>query len=705
MSAYFRNASFVEYEAVSATTTMSTGLPRFGHGRDFSQLFLQVNNEDDGDNNNNNEANVEARYSYIEGLMFAGALILAIFILWTLVLVGFKVHSVCYATRSSVMAGDAFVATQSDVAATTTTTTDHYNDNNKGKSPSLKRATRTRLVFFVCGLMLVVFDILLLSKGFSQIEETRTIADVSLDKVRGLMQEATDLTEDLRGVGKTAVELRDQIVKELSNNRLCPNDPNYLVQDAIGSSIKENSQVAIDMLDQLGEFATNDTQQMEDGIQQGNDLISDIDTFVQSAKEHEWVGLAFVMPLALLTVTLMTGAMAAQAGVMNNRVRLLLSWFILPLFIVWIVVSFVACAGLAMSTSANADFCLGGSDQSPDSTILLSAKNAGLEENTVEYEITRYYLRQCTAEAQVDPFLFLRKHDAEIVSTVVWIIIFVNHCSISSCALTSPTAERTNFLPFPQASAQGIVAELSKTLEKIDVETLSAQCGRDYEPLVKSLDTMTSILNTLEKAADAGLQLLSCERIVPIYIDVVYSGTCNTSIVGLTWMFSSLLIISTMGMIMIMLRSSYQNNRVIVDETESTDDDSEWKVARKMMLNTQQQRKRSEMEANAAAHDLQLQEMQRYREQRDHQQAALRQDTSDFSDDGSLYTAGNGDLYITEVDPSKLPHSLYDDAGCSFDGSLGKRETAFPPPFDPRMYNDTSSYDNCGKPKPSAPFE
>ena len=243
-------------------------------------------------------------------------------------------------------------------------------------------------------------------------------------------------------------------------------------------------------------------------------------------------------------------------------------------------------------------------------------------------------------------------------------------CFYTACIVRSfCTVCRLTHVPFSfhqnqQASAQVIVQELAESLDKIDVATLSFQCGRDYEPLVTSLDTMMAILNSLEKSAASGLSLLSCERIIPIYTEVVYDGTCNYSVSGFTWMFSSLLIISAMGMIMIMLRSSYQNNRMLANENDPTDEDSEFNN----MNDLTKGRRRSS--GNVDAYDLQLQEHQRYREQ-----AGLEQNTSDS---GSVYTDGNGDLQVFEVDPSKIPHNLYDVA---------------------------PSYDSRGRPKPTAPVE
>ena len=421
VSPSFLETTLVPYQEAVSTSSMATGFPRFGHSRNISQLFLNAN----ADSNNYYDDYVtatEARNDYIEGLMIAGAFVLIFFVTWSMFLLVLKVWGSCCdetpkgttpSTVTSVLAGRPFT---------------YYDDNNNNStgfleeqhqavtkrvvSPWERRATRSRIAFLTSGLVLIIFSILLVQKGFQQVEETRRIADTSLDSVRVLLDEATVLTEDLRDVGAVAVELRDQLVQELAKDRLCPNDPNYLAQDEIGKAINDNAGAAIDMLEMLGQFATKDIQQMEDGLSQANDIVNDIDGFVETAADNEWIGMFFVLPLVLLTAVLMAGAMAAQGHVMNGCCQFLLSSVVLPLFILWIVASFVGCAFMASSASANADLCVG----SPDSTILTSAQNAGLQEDSVEYEIARYYLKQCTAEAQVDPFLFLRTHDAEIVS-------------------------------------------------------------------------------------------------------------------------------------------------------------------------------------------------------------------------------------------------------------------------------------------------
>jgi hypothetical protein len=180
---------------------------------------------------------------------------------------------------------------------------------------------------------------------------------------------------------------------------------------------------------------------------------------------------------------------------------------------------------------------------------------------------------------------------------------------------------------------------------------------------------MLAILNSLDQAAEDGLDLLSCERIVPIYAQVVYTGACNHSVTGLTWMFSSLLVISTFGMIMIMLRSSIHSDVILADVMEATDEDSEERDVNK-----------------AARHG----GGGRYGEDDDQRDLQHREYSKQWrgstSDSGSVYTDGNGELNVIEVDPNEF-----------------YRQNA------PRRLNlydyEEASYNSRGKPKPSAPFE
>jgi len=656
----FRDSLLIEYEPVSATVSMSE-IPRFGHTRNFANLFYPTDSIE----------HVDARTDYWEGLFFVAAFVLAVFLSWSLFLVTLKLlWTFCGwdGKKQTRKKGNTNVQVVPSYLAGKPFTLYDEEPTNDQMSDFTKRSTRKRIVFLTAGSLLILFAILLVTKGFQQVEETRSTADHSLDNVRGLIDDATILAVQLEDVGVSASTLRDSLVHELSQERLCPNDPNYMTQDEIGQTIQDNAQAAIDMLEMLGEFARTDLIQMKQGLNMADRYVDALDSVVEEFAKQEWIGIAFVLPLVFLTALLMVGAMAAQGYHMKGCMsKFLLSYVVLPLFAVWIVMSYLFCSGLAVSASANADFCAGGADQTPDSTILEIITNAGLQEGGDEYAIARYYLRQCTAEAQVDPFLFLRRHESEIVRCLCFFFAcWLNHEFFHP----ANSILRLHFM-YAQITAQGIVVELSESLQKIDVETFSYQCGRDFQPLSSAVGAMEGILNDLDQLSVSTFDLLSCERIVPVYAEIVYDGTCNHSVAGFTWMFASLLIIATMGMIMIMLRSSYLNNLILADHLDGTSDNDESELHQmhnRLAHDDHRRRPSTKPDRHEDAHDLQLREQQRWRDE-----GALRQDTSDTA---SVYTDGNGDLVVIEVDPS-----------------------------DPYMMEDAPRYDRYGRPVPTAPME
>ena len=103
------------------------------------------------------------------------------------------------------------------------------------------------------------------------------------------------------------------------------------------------------------------------------------------------------------------------------------------------------------------------------------------------------------------------------------------------------------------------VQNLTNSMDEISLEQLSLGCNRDFRPLHRSLSQMIGVLDALLQASNRAINLLRCERVVPVYTDIVYDATCKYSVSGFAWIFSCLLIVSCCGMIMIMFRSSYQN--------------------------------------------------------------------------------------------------------------------------------------------------
>lgn len=70
------------------------------------------------------------------------------------------------------------------------------------------------------------------------------------------------------------------------------------------------------------------------------------------------------------------------------------------------------------------------------------------------------------------------------------------------------------------------------------------------------MNQLLEILVILREAGERTLDLASCDRIVPIYTNTIYTGTCDYSLKALIWIFSCALIIGTSGMLMVTFRAA-----------------------------------------------------------------------------------------------------------------------------------------------------
>lgn len=118
-------------------------------------------------------------------------------------------------------------------------------------------------------------------------------------------------------------------------------------------------------------------------------------------------------------------------------------------------------------------------------------------------------------------------------------------------------------------------------------------CNREFFALDGQIDNMQMILTILTDSLTRLLDLVSCQRIVPIYTDtstcsgyecmftllqyqrvspllsyfLVYDASCEYSTKALFWIFCCAVILGTFGLIMITLRASYKLSRDAKPET------------------------------------------------------------------------------------------------------------------------------------------
>jgi len=314
-------------------------------------------------------------------------------------------------------------------------------------------------------------------------------------------------------VGKSSGVIRDELVATLGN--FCPDSD---VTNVTGQDFDQMAGEAVTLLNELGDFINSNVARVQDGIDRTRETTMDIEDTVHDIDVNDWQSLVVVIPFVLLPSFLLVGVLMAWFNASIGFYTCLLSWLILPLFIIATIVAIISCASTAYLAVANADFCSGGINQTPDGTVMEILRRQNFTQQDIVFQAVEYYVNECKPE---DPWQFIRDYQTRVVD-----------------------ADKT-------------VSQLNGAFDSVGVSRLNLICGKDFGPLVSLIQTMDGNLNVLETSANSAIQLLSCERILPIYTTAVYGATCDYSITGVTWTFASLLVLATMGMIMVTLRSAY----------------------------------------------------------------------------------------------------------------------------------------------------
>ena len=462
-------------------------IPRFGHTPAISSLASFDNDE---------------QVDYAVGLVFLASVVLCFFTFWAVALIVFA----CMGQEQvGFLAGRGFVQPMPKT----------YGPDDDLGVTQYKRPRRVRITFLVCAVCIVVFSILLVTNGLSQVETMQATLMRSNADVQDLTVSGEELAEQLELVGDAAAPIRDELVGRLRTG-FCPADPSLI--EETGYDFDGMAREGIGYLNQLSDFVNNDVAQLRDVLRRINAATEDLSAGLSKYDVSDPAAMAYVIPMIVLTCILAFAVVMAWCQITHPKVDCVWKWFFLPLFGIAIVFSWV-CVGLfGLVTTANSDMCSGGDFPSPDGTILEVLRQQAYDDpNSVIFQSITYYTGGCRTPF---PFIFLGEYLDEL-----------------NLAMNSTDV-------------------LRNSVDSIGIEELESLCGAEFASLNSLLDDVAEKLVILSDSADLAFDLISCESINRIYVDTFHKAACDESASGLSWVFASLLVISICGMTMLTLRSA-----------------------------------------------------------------------------------------------------------------------------------------------------
>jgi hypothetical protein len=334
-------------------------LPRFGYGYDFTAII---------------SPDQAAQVDYATGLVALGIFLLVFFLLWSIVIIVFKIMG---PGNAGFLSGHPFVVP----------------DPVEDKKNIRKRPLRVRIVFLVASVLLMIFAFLLVVLGLANVNNATTTMGQSIQTGEELLEYTNYIASELADVGRNSIALRDSAVEELKN--ICPNNPN--IAEVTGIDIMPIAEKAKSDLTMLATFISQGLATLKESLTLIRTGLNDADDGIESIELWGWQMKLLAAFLFILPSFLIIGVGLVILDLDIKRYQKALTYFIMPLFTLTVVVTYVFCSVMLPAAAASADACSGGGQVAggPDDTFLTIWRNLRGDETGVLFMFAMFYTQRC----------------------------------------------------------------------------------------------------------------------------------------------------------------------------------------------------------------------------------------------------------------------------------------------------------------------
>lgn len=340
-------------------------LPRFSHSGDLSLLF-----SDEPD---------DVR-DYAFGLLFVACLVISFFSVWGFIILLFK----CLGRkRVGFLSGHPFA--------------------QNGWKEFLGRC-----LFLFSAIVVLIFSILLVTKGITGLEMTRDTVTAVNDDVIKIHEELLGTSTNLRTVARAATPVRDQLVEFLKQD-ICPLQP----ASATETQVRTLGEDTLSAMIELDNFIANHLDDLDGALTDAQIATSNIDRATESVNFTGPLSVLMVLPFFIIPTFLIVALMFSWCEIYYETYDLLVIWFIMPLFCLMVLFAFMTSAFTALATEGNADFCSGGVNNTPENTIHMILNEHDQTTGSFYYNAITFYSNQCET---ANPWEFLQTYFDELVS-------------------------------------------------------------------------------------------------------------------------------------------------------------------------------------------------------------------------------------------------------------------------------------------------
>lgn len=460
--------------------------PRFGFTNDFAAII-------DGDSDETSD--------YVRGILIGSIIVLCVALLWFIVILGLKCAG---QKRVGFFAGHLARPAGADEA----------------QERRLARTTRgVRTAFVLSAIAVIIACVVFYARGAGSFRASFDEVRRGIDLVQNAAGKAADLAENVMDAERNV----DSTVR--AEGELC----------GLGEDLSADIRTGVITLQNtVGELAVKVDSTL-DGF--GEDLRSlvaiteELESQLDAADILFGVLIAISVIIIALVVAMLVGVIFAWRGVTNCLTKLLQYAIIWPLFVLFLLLSWIFATLFLTASLAGSDFCY-----APDQYVesLMDQRSSGF--TGILFGFVLFY--------------------------------------ISGCSIPPPGAD--DILEMATLANQVLLQahDLVEQLAELPTATIASICSLtpdEVATLEQVLDFSHDAAHVLNRAVVGLRSVLACETFHPIYTTFVHRAFCMEGVGGLTAIFSSTLVISVFSMCMIMFRAALYPIRELGANKEATD--------------------------------------------------------------------------------------------------------------------------------------
>jgi len=271
-------------------------------------------------------------------------------------------------------------------------------------------ASTGRGVFAFSSVMVLIFSILMITKGLKGLQSTADMVDATNEDVIAITKEFRSISNNLQLVSREATPVRDELVSFLQQD-VCPLKPGSSTEQEIRSMASST----LTALEDLSNFIQNELEDLNAALDQSEDVTEDVGDAVDKTEFTGSTASLVMIPYFLVPALLLVALLFGWQEVYAERYYCVITWFLMPLFVLMVMFMYFVCGFAVLSAEGNADFCSGGPSNTPEGTLEAILGQYDVQSGSLYYDTITFYSNQCRTES---PWDFLEDYYSDLVRTL-----------------------------------------------------------------------------------------------------------------------------------------------------------------------------------------------------------------------------------------------------------------------------------------------